>query len=98
MANVSPPAQIIEQTRRVLRVARERGVDPVLALHDAGLLWFPERELQVRADMLRQASQSLQEASVDGLAGRGKAPATAGGMKDLVASWLRGLADTRPAT
>lgn len=98
MANVSPPAEIVEQARRVLKVAQERGVDRVLALDDAGLLWFPERELEVRADMLRKAAQSLQDASVDGLAGRGKAPATANDTKALIVSWLHGLADARPAS
>lgn len=98
MAKQSSPVEFREQTRRVLKVARERGVDPVLALDDANLLWYPQRELEVRADMLRKAAQSLQEASVDSLAGRGKAPATANDTKALIVSWLLGLADTRAAS
>ena len=91
MAEPSSPVEFREQVRRVLKVAQERGTDRVLALDDASLLWSPQREAAVRADMLRKAAEFFEEASLDALAGRGKAPRTANDTKALIVSKLREL-------
>ncbi len=93
MGRLMPDEKIVDQARRVLKVARERGADPIMALHDAGLLWFPAREQATRADVLRKAAEFLAETSLDSLAGRGKAPATAADTRALIVLCLRGMAD-----
>jgi hypothetical protein len=90
-AEQSSPVEFREQVRRVLKVAHDRGVDRVLALDDAGLLWSAQREVAVRADTLRKAAEFFEERSLDALAGRGKAPATANATKALIVSILREL-------
>lgn len=88
MARLMPDEGTVQQARRVLKVARERGADPIMALHDAGLLWFPGREERTRADVLGKAAEFLAETSLDALAGRGNVPATALGTKALIVSCL----------
>lgn len=94
MARLMPDEQIVEQARQVLRVARERGVDPILALHDAGLLWFPARELELRAEVLADAADKIEATTVDQLTGRTYGAPTALDTKGILVIWLRQAATT----
>jgi hypothetical protein len=90
-----PDEATVGQARRVLKVARERGADPILALHDAGLLWFPARERELYVTAVTDMAQVIDEASVDALSGRGTRVSSAGDMKGVVVAWLRHVAAAR---
>ena len=90
MAQPRPSEQIMEQTRRVLKVARERGVDPVLALDDAGLLLYPQLRAGIIAQALDDITDLIDEASVKQLMPVGdRMPTTPLDTKRAVVNWLR---------
>ena len=92
MGRLMPDEETVEQARRVLKVARERGADPILALHEAGLLWFQAKEQAGRADVLGKAAEFFAETSLDALAGRGRVPGSALDTKTLIVSCLHEMA------
>jgi len=90
MAQPRPDEQIIEQTRRVLKVARERGTDVVLALDDAGLLLYPQLRAGIIAQALDDIADLIDEASVKQLMPVGyRMPTTPLDTKRAVVHWLR---------
>jgi hypothetical protein len=94
MATKRPSEEVMEQTRRVLKVARERGVDPVLALDDAGLLLHPALRVEIAKQILTQVTDMIDEASVRGLTPRTqRMPATPLDTKQVIVGWLRAQVD-----
>jgi len=64
MAQLRPSEEVMEQTRRVLKVAQERGADRVLALDDAGLLLYPQLRAAIIAQALDDIAKLIDEATV----------------------------------
>ena len=90
MGRLMPDEETVEQARRVLKVARERGADPILALHEAGLLWFPARERELAADTLSATMDMVDGATVQQLAGgSARVPTNVADMKRLLVRWGR---------
>jgi hypothetical protein len=90
MATKRPSEEVMEQTRRVLRVARERGVDPVVALDDAGLLLHPALRASLIAQAMDNIADLIDEASVKQLVPTGeRMPATPLDTKRIIVGWIR---------
>ena len=90
MAQMRPSEQVMEQTRRVLKVAQDRGVDRVLALDDAGLLLYPALRAAIIAHALDDIADLIDEATVKQLVPTGdRMPTTPLDTKRVIVGWLR---------
>jgi len=90
MGQMRPSEEVIEQARRVLKVARDRGVDPVLALDDAALLMTPALRAAMIAAAITRIADLIDEASIRQLQPAGlRTPATPADVKRMIVLWLR---------
>ena len=90
MGKTPPDVKVVEQARRVLQVARERGVDPVLALDDAGLLMTPALRAAMIAAAITRIADLIDEASIRQLQPAGlRTPVTPADVKRMIVLWLR---------
>lgn len=90
MGQPTPSEEVKEQARRVLKVAQQRGVDRAVALHDAGLLLFPQLRAAIIAQALDDIADLVDEASVKQLVPTGdRMPTTPLDTKRVIVGWLR---------
>lgn len=85
----------LQRVREVLAAAMDRGADPAELLDRAGLLWHPGRQNLLSADLLGDAAERVDYASVRQLLADGeRMPVTALDTKRVVAGWLRRQGET----